>query len=123
MYLEAIDLENRGRYAVNLSGLGLFGSKKKKRRRAAAQAERDAAALRIANLEKMVLLKHKPDIPVMAAPVAPVVAPIGPAPVVNIAAPVPVTTGGLPGWAIPAGIGAALLLVAAIIIPQMKKAK
>lgn len=129
MYLGAIDFEHRGRYAVNygsgISGLGLFGSKKKKRRRAAAQAERDAAALRIANLEKMVLLKHAPDLaaPVAAAPVAPVVAPVGPMPTTNIPAPVPVAKAGLPGWAVPAGIGAALLLVAAFIIPQIKKAK
>lgn len=122
MYLGNIDIENRGRYAVNLSGLGLFGSKKKKRRRA---AEKAAAELRISNLEKMMLLQIKPTVqappPSAPPPIAPVTGPVAPSPVVNIAAP-PVKAG-MPVWAVPAAIGGALLLVAAFVVPQLKKAR
>lgn len=144
MYMGQIDIGDRGRYTVNyprprhlrmvsdypgddiqaMDGLGIFGGKKKKRRRAAAKAEATARELRIANLEKLALARMAPA-PVTPAPaqVAPVAAPIAPVPVVNIQAPAPTAKVGLPTWAIPAGIGGALLLVAVIVLPQMKKAK
>lgn len=135
MYMGQIDIRDRGRYTVNyprpgpvypgddiwaLDGLGIFGGKKKKRRR----AEAAARELRIANLEKLALARMAPA-PVTPAPaqVAPVTAPIAPAPVVNITAPLPTAKAGLPTWAIPAGIGGALLLVAVVILPQLKKAR
>lgn len=129
MYVGNIDLTDRGRYSVNypppdLAGLGIFGSKKKKRRRAAAKAEREAAALRIANLEKLMLARQAPTIqpqPAALTAPAPVAAPMAPAPVVNIQAPAP--PAGMPKWAIPAAIGGALLLVAAVILPQIKRAR
>lgn len=125
MYLGNIDIQNRDRYAVNypppnLAGLGLFGKKRRKR----VAAETAARELRIANLEKLLVAQKAPaPIAPAPAPVAPVAAPVAPAPVVNIQTPVPVAQAGLPKWAIPAGIGGALLLVAVIIIPQIKKAK
>lgn len=146
MYMGQIDIRDRGRYVVNyprprhlrmvsdypgddiwgLDGLGIFGGKKKKRRR----AEAAARELRIANLEKLALARMAPvpgpaPITPPPTPVATVAVPISPAPVIT--APVPArdmaAKAGLPPWAVPAGIGGALLLVAVIVLPQMKKAK